>query len=394
MKYIDFTHGILERKYVAIFRQPDLNSDIFLVQFNRHVWNLVVLTVLGLVAVMTVMNFLSRKVHGKKDISESEFDSSADIASWAFCKYTKTTAHNNSLRLKTLSCSIICDVILYLSFRKSNLKKRIFDLLTFILTGFISQQGYDQTPRNMSLKILYLNGFVFGMLCFVGFSANIITTLSTSKEFETLDQLLAYPSMRVIMGAFVGFQEPFRENSMQLAQGIVDRHDKDKESVPCFEELENDSNKSFKDCDGETLDKIAYKNDKSTIFIGPDTFIFGGNFRLSKERNTSCSLKHFSLPIGKSQMHYGIRKNLPEKKLIDKATIRLMETGIMKKLNSKFKPQPPDCDDSNANGGFTPVSCNSVLNAYVLLIGGYVVAIAIFICEKFICPEYFMNKKC
>lgn len=196
------------------------------------------------------------------------------------------------------------------------------------------------------------------------------------------------------MGAFSGFQEPFRENSIQLAQNIVQRHDKEKESVPCLENLVNASSKVFKLCDEETINKIAYENDKSTIFIGPDTFIFSGMFRFSNERNTSCSLKQFPVPIGKSQMHYGMRRNLQEKELIDKATIRLMETGILRKINSRFKPQPPDCEDSNADGGFTPVSCNYVFNAYVLLIGGYVVAVAIFICETFIFPTYFMRKKC
>lgn len=79
---------------MAIFRQPDLNSDIFLVQFNKRVWTLVLLTVVALVASMTVMNFFSRKVHGIVKISDSEFDSSADILCWAFCKFYKMKPYN------------------------------------------------------------------------------------------------------------------------------------------------------------------------------------------------------------------------------------------------------------------------------------------------------------
>lgn len=44
----------------------------------------------------------------------------------------------------------------------------------------------------MSAKILFLVGFLFGMLVFNSFTANIISTLSASQSIESVQELINY----------------------------------------------------------------------------------------------------------------------------------------------------------------------------------------------------------
>ncbi len=60
----------------------------------------------------------------------------------------------------------------------------------------ISQQGCSSEPHGAAPKILYLSGFLFGMLVFNSFCANIISTLSSSKSIDSIQEFLEYGQMR------------------------------------------------------------------------------------------------------------------------------------------------------------------------------------------------------
>ncbi len=62
----------------------------------------------------------------------------------------------------------------------------------FFPTGVVTQQGSFNEPLSMSAKILFLVGFLFGMLVFNSFTANIISTLSASQSIESVQELINY----------------------------------------------------------------------------------------------------------------------------------------------------------------------------------------------------------
>ena len=84
--------------------------------------------------------------------------------------------------------------------------------------------------------------------------------------------------------------------------------------------------------------------------------------------------------MGIQYMSYGMAKNLPYKKSIDAAILRLKETGLLTRILNEFYPHPPDCSDIDENP-YKPVSMLFVFSAYYTLCVGYKAAILIFIIE-------------
>ena len=76
----------------------------------------------------------------------------------------------------------------------------------------ISQQGYEKEPQSPSVKILFLTGFLFAMLVFNGFSANIVTTLTSVKSLKDFEQLINYPDMKFFAPGFEPFKVMFRQS--------------------------------------------------------------------------------------------------------------------------------------------------------------------------------------
>lgn len=89
-----------------------------------------------------------------------------------------------------------------------------------IFSGIISQQGQEEMPKLISLRVLFLTGFIFGMLCFISFSANIVTTLSTVQRLETLDQLMNHQPMTFMLSTHPGFQDPVMNSNHDYAKRI------------------------------------------------------------------------------------------------------------------------------------------------------------------------------
>ena len=116
--------------------------DIFTPQFTHEVWRFWISMILLLVAIMVGMNMVVRWIHHEERYSPYYFDTPYDILSWTF--------------------------------------------------GLISQQGFEQLPKYMSTRIVYLFGFFFGMLCFLAFQANIVTTFTTTEVIQDIHQLIQY----------------------------------------------------------------------------------------------------------------------------------------------------------------------------------------------------------
>ena len=79
---------------------------------------------------------------------------------------------------------------------------------------------------------------------------------------------------------------------------------------------------------------------------------------------------------------FGLRRDLPAKENINRALLRLYETGILKYARQKFAThQVPECH-SFGGVGYKEVSIDHVYGAYVVLGAGYVVALALYFMEK------------
>ena len=74
------------------------------------------------------------------------------------------------------------------------------------LSGVLSQQGSDKVPCHISGRILFLTGYIFGLLCFSYFSANIVNTLTNTQSLDTLEQLINYKDIKLLGSVFPPFR--------------------------------------------------------------------------------------------------------------------------------------------------------------------------------------------
>ena len=139
---VDFTNTVHSRKFLAIFRQPDLTVDVFSKQFSPMLWRLWFIMVGFLAITMILMVHFARQNDKESYKSSSDFGTFPNILSWIFC--------------------------------------------------LISQQGFEEMPCRLPARMVYFLGFVFGMLCFMGFQANIVTTFTTSNFLKDIEELIDY----------------------------------------------------------------------------------------------------------------------------------------------------------------------------------------------------------
>ena len=91
------------------------------------------------------------------------------------------------------------------------------------LAGFISQQGYEHCPAGNSQKIIYLTGYIFGMLLCFSFSANIITTLTSIKSLNNFGELMDYQPINIAVSSIDYFQvnwKNFRGTPIYVSNSI------------------------------------------------------------------------------------------------------------------------------------------------------------------------------
>lgn len=63
----------------------------------------------------------------------------------------------------------------------------------FPALGVVAQQGFDRSNLpSLSAKLLMLMSFLFGMVCFYGFSANITTTLTSASTINSFEELVSH----------------------------------------------------------------------------------------------------------------------------------------------------------------------------------------------------------
>ena len=328
-QYLDFTFPLHQRKYLVAFRQPDLNSkDIFISQFNGELWIVLFVSTIILFTSMFLIN----------KITSVEFDHS-DILCWIFC--------------------------------------------------LVSQQGLHQTPATLASKILFLSGFIFGMLSFTAFTANIITTLRAPIRLNSIEELLEYDNIKILLPEFEGFHDGLKETNNEIARRIYQRHLQDeawKEFCPTFGQRKD----GFDVCDAKAANSLAFNANSTLAFVAPDNYMLSDRFVFSERRASSCDIDFFTVPAVSTAVSYGVRKDHPVKESINRATIRLYESGLMQKMNLNNRPKRPECGaekERKEDNIFNQVNMNYVFYAYTILLFGYSTAIVLLLAEKYFCKE-------
>ena len=178
---MDFTFPIHHRRFVAVFRQPSMPIDIYSGQFSSEVWLWGAIINLLLLGAMALASEWEREIRP------------ADSIAWIICKKIYTTER--------------CEI----------------DTLCIVHAGVITQQGSESKPLHFSTRLLFLSGFVFSMVCFASFGANIVTTLTTSKSIESVEELLASEAMNVTLTKVPVFAKDVEGSGHPTAAKVLTR---------------------------------------------------------------------------------------------------------------------------------------------------------------------------
>ena len=71
-------------------------------------------------------------------------------------------------------------------------------ILNSCFSGLITQQGMEIQPRCSKSQLVFLLGYLFGLVCFSGFTANIVTTLTSIESLDSLEEFLDYEGIQKV----------------------------------------------------------------------------------------------------------------------------------------------------------------------------------------------------
>ena len=237
-------------------------------------------------------------------------------------------------------------------------------------TGVVSQQGADSSPEGLPAKLVFISVFFFGMITFQAFSANIVTTLTSTKSINNFQELIEYKDIKIFASEFPPFRQEIFDSKNSLVKGLKRRI------------LEDDHKRPKDAIDPDILDHMAFMRDDTTAFVAPEDFmLMPFVFCHNKYRDIACRLTKFRVPMGGQLVMYGMRKGLPQKQKIQEAFIRLKETGVKARMDKTYRASKPDCN-SVGGTGFRQVALKYVNVAFAILGIGFTIAAGLCVVEK------------
>ena len=78
-------------------------------------------------------------------------------------------------------------------------------------------------PASLSMKLLFFMGFLMGLVTFTGFSANILSTLTSIKSLNTFKELVEYREMPLLGSAFAPWQTELKRSKYPVIQSAYKR---------------------------------------------------------------------------------------------------------------------------------------------------------------------------
>ena len=159
------------------------------------------------------------------------------------------------------------------------------------ISAVVTQQGCQSAPEFLTGKILFLTAFLFTLLCFQAFSANIVTSLTATHSLENLDELLDFSEMKIFSSRFAPFRSEMDQTKNARGKEVSRRINEDEalDDRDCAGE-------HHVRCDERVLDRIAFDNDSSVAFVAPTNYIYDpANFEFNRYREVSCHVHSFKV---------------------------------------------------------------------------------------------------
>ncbi|XP_033225747.1 uncharacterized protein LOC117178431 [Belonocnema kinseyi] len=228
--------------------------------------------------------------------------------------------------------------------------------------GFYCQQGLPEFPKASALQLFYYSTSLFGFLIFAIYSAAFVSELTILQEklpFKSREEFLKDRSHKLAtMGTL------FYDNRFTDLLTVAMRNKLIKKSLSPKSEQEG-------------FDLICSKN---IVLLSTDLLVS----RLSANTKIPCKLVkvHLQRPIYFSM---ALPKNSPYKKAINYCILKLMERGILKRIQSDFRERSgSEVSAVNAptEQEFHPATIFDVASLLAMLCGSVGLSILILFFEK------------
>ena len=211
-------------------------------------------------------------------------------------------------------------------------EKEPFNLLnsSLIIWGSQIAQGSWLDPKCFSSKIIFFISFTFGVILYTSHSAKLISFLAVIKvtlpftsieEIFQTDYAIGSVSGSAVLGSFLDGQE--NSIHLELAEKIIK---KDSTNMPASIE-----------------DGLEKAKKEKYAFVWPTDVIHAMN-------QDNCDFLDIPYDVNSYSLSMAWKKHLPHKHFFNYFIQKMIETGQMNRIHSKWLPKPRS--DCGANGEF------------------------------------------
>ena len=237
--------------------------------------------------------------------------------------------------------------------------------------SFFGEEISIKTLKALFARIIWSTWLCFGMILVCLWSANIISFLTLPNydiPFETMEQLYQQDSYkygtRVTGTVDIFFATSKRYPYKQMWERMK-KWDKDDDDI--LDEGGRSRGRGL-------LHKALTEN---YVFFYP-MYTSLGKVQLAPH----CNIEPMKDVLYKSHIGMAVQKNSAYKDLINQASLWLLETGIMSKLNDKWRPKH-ECPDETIIKQ-NPISVAHTSGIFYAIAGGCVASIIVFVLEQLV----------
>ncbi|XP_059085839.1 glutamate receptor ionotropic, kainate 5-like [Tigriopus californicus] len=254
--------------------------------------------------------------------------------------------------------------VLYLSasFGSYDVNRREFTLgKSYVFTtGVLTSRGWDLSPSSLKARVAFFSLLLGGTLVFWHWEAMLISYLATRVivlPFESLQGLVEGSDFRISLTPGSSYMDAFKQSQDPLWQ------------------------KAWKDRIETNLATYPKSTDDHTKSILRDTSLaYYDNFFAVRTLPVFADCEIIAIPAkyDVKPYAYGFQKDSPYLGLFNHYLKQLRERGTTKKILEKYDSRPQVCPDYSGK----PLGLNNCFTAFVCLILGLLVGLALLVIEK------------
>ena len=248
-----------------------------------------------------------------------------------------------------------------------------FSNAVLVVLGSQIFQGSWLDPKCLSSKIIFFISFIFGVILYTSYSAELIaflTLVKTTLQFSSLNEIrntdFKIGSIRgsAVLDKFL--YAPEGSVHLKVAEEIIE---KDITNMPA----------SFDEAMEKTkAGKFAFVWTVETVYD------------LNKD---NCDLLDIPFTVNTGQLGFAWPKHLPHRHYFDYFIKKMKETGQMDRILTKWMPKPRS--DCGSDGEFVSMGLDNMVSAFAMVAGECVLAILVLWLEmKKKSQDYTKEKHC